>query len=129
MPNLKLFKTKEEYNKYYTEYRQKNLKKLRAYNREYNKKWRKENGYHNEINSQKRYPEKVKARSIINNLIYTGKLIRGNCAICDKPKGQAHHEDYNQPLKIIWLCPVHHREADDKLKNKEKNELSPIINL
>ena len=32
------------------------------------------------------------------------------CKICGD-KAEAHHEDYDKPLEVQWLCKVHHREA------------------
>lgn len=115
MPNLSNFKTKEERNEYYREYRKRNREKLRKYNREYNKNWRAENGYHNEEKSKLRYPEKQKARGKISNEIIMGRLERKPCAICGQENAQAHHPDYSKPLEVEWLCPLHHTEAHKKL--------------
>lgn len=63
-----------------------------------NKKWRENN------------PQKVKAHSIVNEAIKSGKLKKPlKCSKCNHKKDvQAHHEDYNKPLDIIWLCPTCH---------------------
>jgi transketolase len=114
----KRYKNKEEWAKYIKEYRAKNADKLRAYNREYNRKWRKENGYHNENNSKKKFPEKELARQILQRAVKTGKIIRGNCEVCGKPKGQGHHDDYFKPLEVKWFCPLHHREYEKKLSTR-----------
>lgn len=42
MPNLSNFETREEFNKWYRDYRAKNRDKLRTYNREWMRKWREE---------------------------------------------------------------------------------------
>lgn len=41
--------------------------------------------------------------------ISIGKLIKGLCESCGTDKDiQAHHEDYDKPLEINWLCkPCH----------------------
>lgn len=49
-----------------------------------------------------------------NLAIRTGKIKPEPCIICKKKDGklvkaQAHHCDYKQPLKIMWLCPRHHK--------------------
>lgn len=105
------------------EYREKNREHLRAYNREYNKKWRRLNGYHNEYNSKRRYPERVKARRALQYAVDIGILKRGCCEVCKKPKAQAHHHDYSKPLEVRWFCPVHHKEYEttqSKLNIKNK---------
>lgn len=65
---------------------------------------------------KKRDPLKLKARRIVDYLIKKGVLIKKNCKKCGiGGRIEAHHTDYSKPLKIVWLCPKHHREADKKL--------------
>lgn len=115
MPNRKQFKTKKDYLNWYREYRIRKRKKLRNYNREYNRIWRRKNGYYNERNSDKRYPEKMLARNLLNYAVKVGKIKRGNCEVCNKPNSQGHHDDYYKPLEVKWLCPLHHKEYHRKL--------------
>lgn len=39
---------------------------------------------------------------------------------CINNKTEDHHFDYNQPLKVTWLCVKHHREFHRKHEKKEK---------
>jgi hypothetical protein len=56
-------------------------------------------------------PEKYKAQQIVNTQIKLGKIERSFCKVCGKTCNiQAHHPDYSKPLKIIWLCPIHHKQ-------------------
>jgi hypothetical protein len=57
-----------------------------------------------------KFPERIKARDIVNNAIKTGKLISQSCWVCYK-KAEAHHPDYSTPLDVIWLCSLHHKAA------------------
>lgn len=66
------------------------------------------NGYHNEENSKKRYPEKQRARRIVEQAVKWGHLLRKPCEVCSESKTQAHHDDYSKALEVRWLCPVHH---------------------
>jgi hypothetical protein len=61
---------------------------------------------------------KIKARSVINNGVACGKIVKQPCEVCDKAKTEAHHEDYNKPLDVNWLCKEHHSE----LHRKEVND-------
>lgn len=49
---------------------------------------------------------------IVHRAIKYGKLERGPCEHagpdCDGPI-EAHHEDYDKPLDVRWLCAEHHR--------------------
>lgn len=57
-------------------------------------------------------PHKVSARAIVTKAVRSGALSKHPCAICGNPKTEAHHEDYDKPLDVIWLCRRHHTEAD-----------------
>lgn len=110
MPTLKQNATpkeREAYNKYYRLYRQKNRSKLRAYNRKYNADWRKKHGYPSEKKYRIKYPKKYRAKLKVRYALSVGKLVRQPCQFCGK-KAQAHHDNYDKPLQVRWLCPLHH---------------------
>ncbi len=67
--------------------------------------------------SQLKYPEKYNARQIITKALRTGQIIQQPCIICGAIS-QAHHEDYNKPLEVVWLCNDHHWERHRVLKEK-----------
>jgi len=51
------------------------------------------------------------ARDYLNRLIRQGIVKRQNCKICGSDKNiEAHHDDYERPLEVLWLCRVHHDE-------------------
>lgn len=55
---------------------------------------------------QLRDPKKVKARLMVRWAIEGGRMKRpANCDDCGKMcKPHGHHEDYNKPLEVNWLC-------------------------
>jgi hypothetical protein len=55
-----------------------------------------------------RNKEKDKAHHLLAKAIKKGKIIREACSVCGTEQAQGHHNDYNQPLAVIWLCPLHH---------------------
>ena len=83
-----------------------NIDKIRKYDRErgnnqppgYVKEWRKNN------------PLKYKAHNLVNNQIRAGNLISRPCEKCGQIKTVAHHDDYNYPLEVRWLCQAHHKQ-------------------
>lgn len=58
--------------------------------------------------------KRVKARSDVNHAIRDGKLKREGCEICGSSESEAHHDNYNFPLDVRWLCFSHHREWHKK---------------
>ena len=52
----------------------------------------------------------VRVYRTIQRLIKAGIILRQPCEICGTENGNAHHPDYSQPLKIVWLCQKHHAE-------------------
>lgn len=97
---------KKQYQKKKTEYRQKQneYRKTEAF-RENHKKHRRE--YY------KRNRHKAIARAKLAYEVRMGRIKRGKCW-CGETKVEAHHEDYNKPLEVMWLCRKHHREHDRK---------------
>jgi|SRR6185369_1469431 len=105
---------------YMKKYRELNREKLREYNRIYNKNWRKKYGYHNEEKSAIKFADKEKARGILQQAVFHGKVIRGACCVCGKVNAQGHHEDYSKPLDVIWLCALHHKHRHNGVVDKSE---------
>lgn len=58
----------------------------------------------------KKFSSEERARRVVSRAIRLGKLARRPCEACGKEPTQAHHDDYNYPLKVRWLCSVCHAE-------------------
>ena len=39
-----------------------------------------------------------------------GTLVQGPCEVCGELKTVAHHDDYDKPLEVRWLCHSHHQQ-------------------
>lgn len=104
MPNISSFKNHNDYLNWYRKYRNENREKMRLNSKKYNRIWRKKNKRNNT------YPEKQAARIILNSNIRKGNIKRLPCKVCGNIKSQGHHEDYSKPLKVIWLCALHHAQ-------------------
>lgn len=60
----------------------------------------------------RRNPKKRKAQIAVGNAIRDGRLIPLPCEVCFNTHDiQAHHDDYNKPLEVRWLCAKHHKEV------------------
>ena len=102
-------KKKDDVLAYMRAYREKNREKLRLYNREYNRLWRKKYGYKSEERWKKTHKIAIKAERILNRAIQKGIIKRQPCVICGEKKVVAHCPDYQKPIEVVFLCPVHHR--------------------
>jgi ribosomal protein S27AE len=100
-----------------TSHRNKNLEKVREYDRargkiperikaqvEINKAWRAEDS------------RRVVAHSAVSKAIREGRLDRNPCVRCGEAKSVAHHEDYDKPLEVMWLCQPCHKQRHKELK-------------
>ena len=57
-----------------------------------------------------RFPKKYKAHGAVNNALRAGKLFKQNCEVCGSIESNGHHDDYDKPLEVRWLCAEHHCE-------------------
>ena len=60
---------------------------------------------------------KILARTLVNVQIRKGNLKRQRCKVCKFKDTHAHHEDYSDPLKIMWLCSIHHAKRHKRLNS------------
>jgi len=51
----------------------------------------------------------IDAHSQVARAIRRGELVRQPCDICGKQPAHAHHDTYEEPLVVRWLCASHHR--------------------
>lgn len=95
------------------EWRRDNGDHYRAYHKEYRKKYSQE--HPGEYASRMALyratasPEKVALHKLAHDKVYRAKLQKRPCAVCGAlDVVHAHHEDYSEPLKVVWLCPYCH---------------------
>jgi len=113
-----LNKCKECTKKDVGEHRAKNIESIREYDRrrarepdrmqaniEVNKLWRAED------------KRRARAHGAVSRAIMKGALTRSVCERCSNPKSVAHHDDYDKPLAVTWLCqPCHKQRHKEILK-------------
>ena len=58
-----------------------------------------------------------KAHNAVARAIKSGELQRCSCEQCGNEKSVAHHDDYDKPLQVRWLCQICHMRLHKGLKN------------
>lgn len=92
----------------------KNVKENRLsrieYYRQYDRDRGNRQGYQYVKETREKFPKKYKAHSMINSAVRSGKMKKAD--ICEKCSStfsiHAHHDDYNFPLTVRWLCASCH---------------------
>ena len=111
-----LNKCKECNKKDAIEHRNKNIERIREYDREraknperakaaseISKEWRKED------------VRRSSAHNKVRRAIKNGVLVKEPCSRCGEQKSVAHHEDYDKPLDVMWLCQPCHKQRHKEL--------------
>lgn len=97
-----------EYNKKY-ENSEKGKQKAREYYESH-----KEEFIERAKKSNANHKDERRAQHIVNSSIERGKLKRKPCEKCGAERADAHHDDYNKPLEVRWLCRKCHAEWHSK---------------
>ncbi|QGY29798.1 hypothetical protein CUN67_13020 [Pantoea cypripedii] len=91
-----------------TDWARKNREKKRASNNRYQAK---NSANRSETTAKWRanHPQKKAAHQAVQTAVRNGKLTKKPCQECGSThRIHAHHDDYSQPLDVIWLCHQHH---------------------
>ena len=59
--------------------------------------------------NQEEKGKRIKSRSILNHYLRDNHLSKQPCEVCAKV-AEAHHDNYDKPLGVRWLCFKHHRQ-------------------
>lgn len=103
-----------------TSVQSRNLERHRTVNREFMRKARAKDPDKfraRERSFCRRKDIRVQARAVVNNAVKNGQLKRpNNCQECGREKRlTAHHNDYNKPLEVRWLCYECHGKYHRKI--------------
>lgn len=102
-----------------SKHRNQNLEKIRAYDRERAKVPERIKAT-TEITRAWRAEDKRRqvAHSLVARSIRSGNLARQSCVRCGAEKSVAHHDDYDKPLEVMWLCQPCHKQRHKELKEE-----------
>lgn len=73
---------------------------------------------HSQLSPEAR--KKANTRAYTKEYIRRGYIKKQPCLVCGNKNSEAHHENYDKPLEIIWLCRAHHLELHNKKHNATK---------
>lgn len=73
--------------------------------------------------------ERRRARVIAQAARLRGDLPRQLCDVCGVAKVDAHHDRYDQPLAVRWLCKRHHGDAHVILRVMSDAPQTPLRQL
>lgn len=62
------------------------------------------------------HPLELLAHQYVRSALRRGLLERKPCEICGTEPADAHHDDYEQPRKVRWLCRRHHQQHHAKAR-------------
>lgn len=98
-------------------YRDRNIERIRAYDRTRGSRGK---GIVSTNEGSRawveRNPEKRAAHNLVDSAIRSGRLTKPDaCEICDRRLPLAgHHTDYTEPLIVVWLCDECHKDVHRK---------------
>lgn len=55
-------------------------------------------------------PRRYLAHLYVQNALRCGLIHKGPCEVCGAVKADAHHDDYERPLAVRFLCRKHHAQ-------------------
>lgn len=68
---------------------------------------------------RQRHPEKARAHMAVRDAVKRGDISPLPCEVCSGTHGvHAHHDDYEKPLDVVWLCKKHHEERHIDLRKR-----------
>ena len=67
-----------------------------------------------------KHPKEYKAQQVLTYALKKGKLIKPRvCSNCNRGgKIEGHHEDYDKPLEIVWLCIRCHNDRHVEIRRR-----------
>ncbi len=96
-------------------YYEENAERLRAQKRDYSRRpevIERQNERFREYRKDEEFLRRERSRGMLNKRIQSKKITKPNrCSTCgEKGYVEAHHEDYDKPFDVIWICKLCHED-------------------
>jgi hypothetical protein len=75
---------------------------------------------------REQHPEKSRCHEILAYAIRHGHIKRGTCEVCGSTETHGHHESYQRPLDVNWLCVRHHHDRHLQI-NAERRQAAKLL--
>lgn len=62
------------------------------------------------VSYRKTHPKAARAHRMVAYHVRAGNLMRQPCEVCGSINSVAHHDDYDKPLVVRWMCQAHHKQ-------------------
>lgn len=110
--------TKKDVNKH----RADNLEKVRKYDRDRAKLEHRKQAYKERTKARRAADKRYQnCHNAVRRAIKNGLIERKDCEWCGRVDNVfAHHEDYDKPLDVMWLCPPCHAKRHQQLQQQGK---------
>ena len=101
------------------QHRSNNLERVREYDRQRGK-LAKRIASNTEVTRAWRAEDKRRqqAHKAVAKGLRHGTLLKESCCRCGNEKSVAHHDDYDKPLDVMWLCQPCHKQRHKELKEE-----------
>ena len=105
------------------DYQDRNAEEIRKKDRERYKRKKEKPGYREKENARRRKwrtPEKMRAHNVSFRILKENKP--ASCEICGRTKCKlgAHHPDYREPFRAIWICDLCHSMIHKNLYREKR---------
>ena len=96
-----------------------NLERIREYDRQRGK-FAKRIASNTEVTRAWRAEDKRRqqAHTAVAKGLRHGTILKEPCCRCGNEKSLAHHDDYDKPLDVMWLCQPCHKQRHKELKEE-----------
>ena len=61
---------------------------------------------------------RTKCHNAVARALRNGLIEPAPCAVCGSENSVAHHEDYDKPLDVVWLCSACHKARHKEMKGE-----------